>query len=198
MRLEGDVCMPMETTGEPTEVIPTAVSTPFYVDDYFAPAYMGDGEVMGALQLTDECPASPSEANTTCHAFVYTPASRNWAGAYWLFPADNWGVRPGLDVAAGADSVSVWAWTETGTQTIKLIAGGVGFGVERPLAYPDGFKVEQEFLITSTPTEMVLDLDGATYEEGVVGAFAWAMAAPESGATVTFYLAGIRWNGAGE
>jgi hypothetical protein len=76
----------------------------FAVSDYFTPSgYMGDGMFFGHLvgKVNEGCKKRPAGARGNCYVFTYftTPNNTNpWAGVYWVFPSNNWGIEPGRAV----------------------------------------------------------------------------------------------------
>jgi len=81
------------------------LTSTFAVTDYYTPSgYMGDGEKIGLLAATvnQGCKPRPDGARGNCYAFTYhtnpdktQSLEAAWAGAYWVFPANNWGSYPG-------------------------------------------------------------------------------------------------------
>ena len=78
----------------------------FPVSEVFTPSgHMGDGKTAGFLNMSvnEDCKARPlrrqvdgSGANFgSCYNFNYEPGPINWAGAYWLYPSNNWGAEQG-------------------------------------------------------------------------------------------------------
>jgi hypothetical protein len=74
----------------------------FAVSDYYTPSgFMGDGANPHQLDLDvgQNCAPRPANARGDCFTFTYTKdttaAGVGWAGAFWVFPANNWGTRMG-------------------------------------------------------------------------------------------------------
>src|SRR5262245_34820179 len=75
----------------------------FAVSDIFSPSgFMGDGAKPGYLTVEFEeskCKQPrPPGAQGRCYTFTYfmDPTTvMMWAGAYWVYPTNSWGVRPG-------------------------------------------------------------------------------------------------------
>jgi hypothetical protein len=86
---------------DPTTLVqdPGPLTKPFAVSDHFTPSgFMGDGEYMGKLTMdvnNENCKARPPGAQGYCYRFTYNEGPIMWAGVYWVFPANNWGTRPG-------------------------------------------------------------------------------------------------------
>lgn len=78
-----------------------AIATPnFAISDYFTPSgFMGDGELPGFVNMfaSERCKEPrPAGALGRCYHFDYGPPGRAfWAGAFWSYPSNNWGVEPG-------------------------------------------------------------------------------------------------------
>ena len=158
------------------------VALPLVVDDWYGPSgYFPEGEANN-IDATGTCPNRAAVgAVGMCHAFTWTPGAGTFAGVWWQFPDGNWGEAPGLPIAAGATSVSFWAWGKDGGEKIDFLAGYASDGFERRTGV---------ITLTTTPTMYEVDLAGATYTD-VAGGFGWVAA---DGA-VTFYVDGITWNG---
>ncbi len=159
------------------------VSLPFTVDDFYGPSgYFPEGEANN-IDATGTCPnRAAAGAVGLCHAFTWTPGAGAFAGVWWQHPDGNWGEAPGLEIAAGATSVSFWAWGKNGGEKVEFLAGYASDGFERRSGV---------FTLTTTPTMYEVDLAGASYVD-VAGGFGWVAA---DGA-LTFYVDGITWNGA--
>jgi hypothetical protein len=168
---------------------------PLTISDYFAPSgYMGDGAVSSTaiVMKTMGCKEPrPSGAAGDCYHVTYTPGTMGWAGVYWQYPENNWGANPGKNVAAGATKVTFYAAGTSGSEVLDFIAGGEG---DTSLPYRDSFKAMKTVALTTTLTSYQIDISGRAYDDGVLGAFAWAVAAPVgSRSPIEFYLDTIRW-----
>lgn len=75
---------------------------PFLVSDFFTPSgLMGDGAVPEQLKvdINRNCKMPrPPGAQGDCYRWRYNIGKVRWAGAYWVFPANNWGTSPGRDL----------------------------------------------------------------------------------------------------
>jgi hypothetical protein len=161
-------------------------SLPFAIDDYFGPAYMGDGEKPGGVKDVKECaPDRGNDWKGRCHKFTWTPNDyKKFGGAFWLYPDQNWGVTgvPGLQLPAGATKIVFRAWGAVGGEIVDFGAG---------IKANDGFEAKLEKVpLTTTPTQYTIDLSAATYSR-VIGGFFWA--AGDSTVPVTIYLDDIQW-----
>lgn len=178
-----DIVWSQSTEGLP-ELPPAAGEPlPVVVDDHWAPSgYMGDGATPGGIEV-GECPERGSaDAVGLCRAYTWNPGREGWAGIYWQYPENNWGMAPGLQVAQGATEVSFWAWGALGGEVVTFGAGIPdvdGFGVERP-----------QVVLEAVPTRYTIDLTAVTYDE-VVGAFKWVTA--DAAAPVTFFIDDLTW-----
>lgn len=160
------------------------VSLPFAVDDVFAASgYMGDAEV-GGLSDSPACPQRAGEGLGNCHRLTWTPAGVGWAGIYWQGPENNWGQSAGIPIAPGATAIRAWAWAET-PATIELFAGGIAGD------FSDTFDVRTSAALTETPTEVVLDLSGETYD-AVIGGFGFSIGGDPDG-PVVLHIDDITW-----
>lgn len=80
---------------------------PFVVSQFFTPSgLMGDGAVPGRLtvDINKNCKVPrPAGAQGDCYRYLYKVGEVKWAGAYWVFPANNWGTAPGRDLVGPVD-----------------------------------------------------------------------------------------------
>src|SRR5690606_37138819 len=68
------------------------------ISDYFsASGFMGDGELRDFLtQKRDEtCAPREPDAKGFCFHFTYGVGDAGWSGAYFQYPANNWGSEKG-------------------------------------------------------------------------------------------------------
>ena len=179
-----------------------SVSLPFYVSDQFIPSgYMGASQdAMNGVKMSNaptDCIARTPGAAGDCYKISFTatvPAGGStWAGVYWQSPANNWGAKPGKQIAAGAQKVSFYAAGAAGGEKIQFCAGGVNTkGADPTLTHRDRFTAQVPAIaLTTTWEKYEISLVGATYDE-VLGGFCWVSAATASG-TTTFYVDDVRW-----
>lgn len=83
------------------------IDRPFFaVSDVFTPSgHMGDGQVAGFVTMfvDENCKERPlklkadgtSSTFGSCYNFDYEAGNINWAGAYWVYPSNNWGTERG-------------------------------------------------------------------------------------------------------
>jgi hypothetical protein len=187
-----------DAPGSPDAHDPGAPLTlPLVISDHFVPGgFMGDGQdsPTAITVATSSCKQPrPAGAAGDCYHVTYRPAAKRWGGVYWQYPERNWGTLPGKRVEAGARHVTLYAAAAKEGMVIDFIAGGVGV-VPDPPPYHDGFVVKASFRMTTDFMPYQLDLSGDTYDSGVLGAFAWSLAAPTgSNDPMEFDLDAIQW-----
>ena len=140
------------------------------------------------------------------HYAATGPEAKNWAAVAWVYPADNWGDKPGGYDLTGADALCLWAKGEQGGEKIEFKIGSVGYesgtcvpqeldcGIEVP--YPDSVcpaVYEGVFTLTNQWEEYCLALDESVDLSHVVGGFLWAAARNRNPDGATFYLDEIRY-----
>src|SRR6185436_15315923 len=157
---------------------------------------------------TGPCAARRPGARGRCLRVVYTPPpglppapNGGWVGVYFLrslamphldvTPAarpgePNWGLEPGLPVAAGATRISFAAAATEPGLPVTFRAGTD----KDPFVLP-----EQNEILAAGWTTHSLPLAGATYST-VLGAFAWVL--KDTTRPATFYLDDIVWEGDGK
>jgi hypothetical protein len=112
---------------------------------------------------------------------------------FWQYPLDNWGQRPGLAVAAGAQKVTFWARGVAGGEKVTFLAGGEkGTG----MPYQDTLAAMRTEVLTTTWQMYSIDLAGQSYNPGtgVLGGFGWTVDATDVAAgTMNFRVDGIQW-----
>ena len=159
------------------------IALPFALDNYYVPSgYMGN---TAGVNAEVACPVRAGDEMGDCHGFTYTPGDPAWGGVFWQYPEDNWkdGSVKGLFIAAGASSVTFWAWGAVGGEVLKF---GSGYGTA------DGFSRETApITLTTTPTKYTVDLLGVSYTD-VAGGFKWV--SEGAGGAVTFYIDDIVMN----
>ena len=192
--------------------LPTPVALPFAVDDQFASSgYMGAGQVAGGVvdtALAADCGETvrQGEGAGLCHHFVVTQTvegegatavTHTWGGVFWQHPANNWCLegRAGCVIAPGATEVTFVAWGATGDETVTFVVG------EENLITAgrdcDGFSLEQEVELTSSPTRYTLSFaegtyDGLTSYADVTVGFGFLVEDLGAG-PVSFFVDDIRW-----
>ncbi len=159
---------------------------------YVPSGYMGDGEQGGLVQVrpvTGE-KLRPGDADRICYKVTYKPGNKAWAGVYWLYPADNWGDKPGRNIR-GATRVSFWAAGAKGGEIVEFKAGGV-----TGKRYSDSFESGIGSVpLTSEWRQYVIELRGSSLTS-VIGGFGWIATATANPGGLTFYLDDIRYEAA--
>ena len=152
----------------------------------FTPSgYMPTGECLYMNDAwTEKCAQGKS-----CIKIIYdiecSKKGRNWAGIYWLNPADNWGDRKGGYNLTGAKKLTFKARGEKGGERIEEFKiGGVGRGMD----YPD---TDSAFIgpVILTPEwkEYTIDLRGKDLSY-ISGGFAWVTNTDVNPEACIFYL----------
>jgi hypothetical protein len=106
---------------------------------------------------------------------------------------NNWGGCPGRPVTAGATKVTFFAAGAVGGEKVSFKTGGIAPMDAIQAPYVDTFSRAIDVTLTNAWTPLTIDMPGATYTGGVLGAFAWIANAPAGGAPVTFFLDDIVW-----
>jgi hypothetical protein len=197
----GDMAMHMTTTGD-MAMKPVSGSLPFVVDtEFVSSGYMGDGSTAGTIAMVpakmgDSTDCNGQRASTTaagsCHSVTYTPPASNsqgWGGVYWQYPANNWGMKAGFAIPAGAKQVSFQAKGKNGGEKVTFLAGGI-IGASMP--HTDSLKASTTVTLTNAWASYSIDISAQTYSE-VLGAFGWTMVSTDAGTSGTFYVDDIQW-----
>jgi hypothetical protein len=154
------------------------------------------------------CAARPAGARGRCLKVSYLPPpglppvpNGGWVGVYFLRPLalphpeaspparsgePNWGLEPGLPVAAGATRIAFAAAGATAGLKVTFRAGTD----KDPFVLP-----EQNEILAAAWTKYALPLAGASYPTGVLGAFAWVL--KDTTQPATFYLDDLVWEADG-
>jgi hypothetical protein len=157
----------------------------------FVPSgYMPTGECVSMNASHNE----GCEEGKTCIKVSYDVAcsakSRQWAGVYWLNPADNWGDRKGGYNLTGAKRLSFWARGEKGGEQIaEFKIGGVGVNRE----FPDSDTASIGPVILSKEwRQYTIDLRDKDLSY-IAGGFAWIANVDSNSDVCTFFLDDIRY-----
>jgi hypothetical protein len=196
-------------TGGACGARPAAATLPFEVSaaGFIPSGFMGDGAVdrlaIAIASGSDGCQgarAAGVPTSAVCYRFTYTPTPAatpgmaGWAGLYWQYPVNNWGMCPGRPVAPGATKVTFLAAGAAGGEKLSFIAGGISPTNALQAPYVDTFSITLgDLALTTAWTSYTIDIAGATYGGGVLGAFAWIANAPAGGAPMTFFVDDIVW-----
>ncbi|MEM6733034.1 MAG: hypothetical protein AAF658_15865 [Myxococcota bacterium] len=155
---------------------------PFVVDDFFAPT-----NTFGEAFATVSCPVRAGMQRGTCHGFNWTPSVTTdsvFAGVTWVFPG-----RVAVDVPAGANQVSFFAWRDDDPDAAKnlnflLNPAGAGGPTEIPITED----------LTTTPTQYTIAIPSAP--STVIEAFGWVSNGDRVGGGGEFYIDDIVWESA--
>ncbi|MBP9853377.1 MAG: hypothetical protein KBD53_00750 [Candidatus Omnitrophica bacterium] len=176
--------------------VPQSSYVPFYVysdkgarsNHYVPSGFMPDGQcVVFNDQWRENC-----ESGKTCIKVTYDiECSRNkneWAGIYWLNPANNWGRRKGGYNLTGATKMTFWAKGELGGEQIQEFTIG---GIEGD--FPDTDKIVIGPVILSDKwREYSIDLQGKDLSY-ISGGFAWTTEVAVNPDNCVFYLDNIKF-----
>jgi len=172
---------------------------------YLPTGFMGDYSDI----TLDECWREDVHSGSTAiraHYGATGSEGNNWAAVAWVYPADNWGDRPGGYDLTGADALCFWAKGEQGGEKIEFKIGGIGYepgtcvpqeldcGLEVP--YPDSVcppVYEGVFTLTNQWEKYCLTLDESVDLSHVVGGFIWGAARNRNPDGATFFLDDIRY-----
>ena len=147
----------------------------------FAPSgWMGD---TSALKIDPNCTTKPKDGKF-CMKWTYDISKggqNGWAGAYWQYPANNWGTLKGFDLT-GHKKLSFWVRGETGKEVVDFTAGGIKGKIA------DTFiKEMKEVKLSSEWKQYTIDLSGKDLSN-VSGGFCWTADSKKNAGNVTLYL----------
>lgn len=179
-----------------SEVNSTQKFNPFIVysnkgsrDNHFIPSgFMPDGV---CLSFTDTWTENCRDSKTCIKIEYNVECSRdhqNWAGIYWLNPANNWGNKKGGFNLTGAEKLTFWARGEKGGEQIEEFTIGGVTG-----KFPDSdIAAIGPVILTQEWRQYEIDLRGKdlTY---ISGGFAWSTNTDANPETCTFYLDDIQY-----
>jgi hypothetical protein len=177
---------------------PGTLEDPFAVSNFFTPSgHMGDGELAGHIKMNVQnaaCRERPPEASGDCYRFLYTPGVKDWAGVYWVYPANNWGSRAGRQVAGERfKQVRLQAASDTDDLPVSFVVGGIA---DPTLPNRDRVSATTSVRIGRDWQTIRLDIAGQDFDR-VVGALAWSLAYPQGWdrtQPVVLYLDDIVWD----
>ncbi len=161
-----------------------------YPNRFTPSGYMPNGECL----YMDDAWTEKCADGKSCIKVIYdidcSKKGRNWAGIYWLNPADNWGDRKGSYNLTGAQKLSFMARGEKGGERIEEFKiGGVGRGMD----YPDS---DSAFIgpviLTNEWKEYTIDLRGKDLTS-ISGGFAWVSNTDANPQACVFYLDDIQY-----
>lgn len=169
---------------------------PFYVysdkgarTNHFVPSgFMPDGKCVSFNSAWQQ----DCHSGKSCIKVVYdlecSKENQEWAGVYWLNPANNWGRRKGGFNLTGAQKLTFWAKGEVGGEQIQEFTIG---GIEGD--YPDTDKIVIGPVILSDKwKQYTIDLRGKDLSY-ISGGFAWTTEAAVNYESCVFYIDEIRY-----
>ena len=170
--------------------------SPFYVysdkgarsNHYVPSGFMPDGKCVSINERhTEAC-----RKGETCIKVEYdiecSRQGQQWAGIYWLNPANNWGNRKGGYNLKGAKKLVFWAkGTVGGEQIESFIMGGITGD------YPDSdMAMLGPVILSTTWREYSIDLQGKDLSY-ISNGFGWTTSERVNGDSCVFYLDEIRY-----
>jgi hypothetical protein len=186
----------------------------FAVSDYYTPSgFMGDGANFRHLYLDvgQNCAPRQGEARGNCFTFTYykdtDPSAPHWAGAFFGYPANNWGTRPGHAIdTTKFHSIHYWASIEyppipddPNSLGPPLPKGTYGI-VNNNKTYADAATGAIFPPMTSTMKEYWIPFpEGWPVQdnESLIGAFGWSIAFPSNSdpsIPIVLHLDDIVWD----
>lgn len=157
--------------------------------NHFVPSgFMPNGR---CLKMNDAWQQDCHEGKT-CIEIIYdidcSKQDQNWAGIYWLNPANNWGSRKGGFNLQGAKKITFWAKGKNGGERIEEFnVGGVSGD------YPDtDVAMIGPVVLTKNWRQYTIDLRGKDLSY-ISGGFSWSTNVKVNLEECTFYLDDIRY-----
>lgn len=159
-------------------------------DNHYIPSgWMGD---TGDIKMNDQAADNP-HGGTTSIQFVYSgkkSQGQGWAGAYWQYPANNWGSKKGGFDLTGMTKLTFWARGAKGGEVLQKVMVGMN---NKDKTYPDTLAVEQGPIeLTSEWKQYTVNLVGKDLSY-VNGAFGWATNVDLNPDGATFYIDDIKF-----
>ena len=162
---------------------------------YFAPAIMG---YLQDLHI-DQCSRMLPHSGRMATRIAYTPTdSSGWAGIYWLYPDQNWGELPGMDLKS-ANALVFWARGEQGGEVVEFFTGGICSSGDSPVC-PDTIQPDLStgnIVLSSEWTRYLIDLRDKDLS-GVVGGLGFAVAGKFSPEGEAFYIDDVSYENLSE
>jgi hypothetical protein len=158
-------------------------------DNHFVPSgFMPNGK---CLTFDDGWKEGCHDGNT-CVKIVYdgvcSKQDQQWAGVYWLNPANNWGSRKGGFNLQGAKEMSFWAKGEKGGERIEEFKIGGITG-----DFPDtDMAVIGPVILTNEWRKYTIDLRGKDLSY-ISGGFSWSTSVDFNPEGCTFYLDDLQY-----
>lgn len=158
-------------------------------ENHFVPSgFMPDGQ---CLEFSDVWQEGCYEGST-CIRIVYdvecSRQGQQWAGIFWLNPANNWGAKKGGFNLEGAERLTFWARGEKGGERIEEFnIGGISGN------YPDSdAAMIGPVVLTNEWRQYTIDLRGKDLSY-ISGGFSWTTNAKVNPETCIFYLDRIQY-----
>ncbi len=157
--------------------------------NHFVPSgFMPDGQ---CLTFNDTWKEN-CHSGSTCIKIVYdvecSKQGQQWAGIYWLQPANNWGNQKGGFNLTGSTKLTFWAKGEKGEERLEEVKMGGLTG-----QYPDSdTAMIGPIILTSEWKQYTIDLRGKDLSY-LSGGFAWATNVDVNPNGCTFYLDDIQY-----
>lgn len=158
-------------------------------DNHYVPSgFMPNGN---CLKFNDAWQENCQEGKT-CIKVEYDVAcskqDQQWAGIYWLNPANNWGAQKGGFNVTGAQKLSFWAKGEKGGERIEEFKMGGITG-----DYPDSdAAVIGPIILKDEWRQYTIDLRGKDLSY-VSGGFTWSTNVDVNPESCVFYLDDIKY-----
>lgn len=172
---EGDYVIEITGTGSKnklqhsTNLFLEVVNPPFDPQDMTSLFYP-DGFMGNIPSITLEPNSSDNPfTGPTCIKIEYSGVGRpGWAGIYWLYPNDNWGIFPNGRDLSGAEVLSFMARGAVGGERAEFKLGGIKGD------YQDSFYPEKGIFVDLSAdwVEYTIDLRGRDLSN-VFGGFCW-------------------------
>ncbi|MBF0532027.1 MAG: hypothetical protein HQL23_02900 [Candidatus Omnitrophica bacterium] len=158
------------------------------LNHYVPSGFMPDGKCVTLNETWQE----GCHSGKTCIRVVYgvqcSREDQQWAGVYWLNPANNWGHRKGGFNLTGAQKLTFWAKGESGGEQISEFSVG-GIANE----YPDTDLASiGPVILSSEWRQYTIDLRGKDLSY-ISGGFAWTANVTANPESCIFYLDDIRF-----
>jgi hypothetical protein len=175
------------------------ITETFALSEFFTPSgHMGDGQTLGhiTVDVGSPCKERPAGSRGDCYRFSYLPGALAWAGVYWVFPANNWGSRPGRSITGAAfKQVRFWVASELEGLAANFIVGGIA---DPTLPNRDRVSAVTSESVSREWKQVRLDIAGQDFNQ-VIGAFAWSLAYPATvdptgTQPVVLYLDDVVWD----
>ncbi|MFH1714711.1 MAG: hypothetical protein ABH857_00730 [Elusimicrobiota bacterium] len=157
-------------------------------ENHFIPSgWMGD---TGDIKYSPRCRIKPFKGQT-CVKIDYSAEKiqgAGWAGIYWQYPANNWGVeKEGFDLT-GIKKLEFWARGEKGDEIIaEFNVGGITG------KYPDSTVASiGPIMLTKKWKKYTINLKDKDLSH-IIGGFSWSASAEDNPSGFTLYLDEIQF-----